>query len=114
MQMIENKYLGKNQHRFIVEGNNLFELQMEAQKLAFNSVKACGLCGGESLYLRAYIAQKKYKYVKLCCANPDCRASVTFGNKIEEPDVYYLRKNEDHTLQWEKYIPDQKQKDEPI
>jgi hypothetical protein len=103
MRMVIKKQIGNRKYAFQVEGKNIWECQMEAQKLSFRDVYKCGLCGSEHLYLRAYKTKEGYKYIKVCCANPDCRASVTFGEKQNEEDVYYLRKNEDRSLKWEKY-----------
>ena len=103
MKMRVVKQIGKNPIVFEVEGSNLFECQMEAEKLSFHSVKKCGICEGEHLYLKAYKAQDKYKYVKVCCANPDCRASLTFGQKQDDPDTFYFRRNPDKTLEWKQY-----------
>lgn len=99
MKYTITKRIGKDSHHFQVEGVNLWECLIEAEKLSFPNVKACGECGKEFLYLHAYVAgEKKYKYAKVVCAS--CGASVTFGQRSDDPDVFYLRKNENGDLDW--------------
>ena len=107
MQLFITKQIGKKKHTFVVEGENLFELQMEAQKLSFYDVYKCGLCNSESLYLHAYITkEKKFKYIKIACA--ECKASLTFGQKKDSPNTFYLRKRDDGKLEWQEYKESEK------
>jgi hypothetical protein len=100
--MMFSKNIGGHKYTFSVEGGNLFELFMEAQKISFNDVFECGLCKSKLLYPKAYITKKGgYNYIKIVCV--ECGASVTFGEKKEPKDTFYLRKNEDRTLAWEKF-----------
>lgn len=102
MQMTFNKRIGDTMYNFVVEGKNLHELQMEAQKMSFRDVYSCGLCKSERLYLRAYVTEKEnFKYVLVCCA--ECKAHITFGQQTKDPDVFYLRRNEDHSYKWEEF-----------
>lgn len=105
MKMNITKQIGKNTYHFQVEGKNLFEVIMESQKLSFQNVYKCGICDGDALYLRAYITEKdKYEYVKVVCANPDCKASLTFGKKKGEEDTYFLRRKEgSREYDWQEY-----------
>jgi hypothetical protein len=102
--MLISKQIGKNAYVFTVEGNNLFELVQESQKLSFNDVYKCGLCSSDKLGLRSYITEKGgYEYVKIQCNA--CGGQVTFGKNKEKKDSFFLRKNpEDHTLIWEAKI----------
>lgn len=102
MQMTFSKQIGGKKYQFTVEGNNLFELAREAQKIGFSDVFKCGLCGEEHLYLHAYTTTKgNYDYVKLVCA--DCKGQVTFGQPKKDKNTFYLRKNEDKSIAWEKF-----------
>ncbi len=75
---------------------------MELTKLSFRDVYKCGKCGSDSLYLRAYITEKdKYEYIKICCAK--CKASITFGKAKNQKDLFFLRKNDDKSLDWQEY-----------
>jgi len=99
---IVTKQIGDKKHTFVVRGNNLWELMMEAKKLSFNYIPHCGLCESERLYWSAYETKiDKFKYVKLVCMN--CKASLTFGNKKEDPDTYYPRRNEKKEYDWKAY-----------
>lgn len=101
MKMNFNKIIGQHNYTFTVEGNNLFELVQESQKLGFYDVEKCGLCESELLNLRSYVTEKGgYEYVKISCGN--CGATVTFGKSREHKDTYFLRKNEDKSIAWEK------------
>jgi hypothetical protein len=102
MQLSIRKQIGSTTYTFLVEGKNLFDLVLESEKLSFSNVKECGLCKSESLYLTAYKTKEdSYKYVKIVCAK--CKASVTFGQPKENPDIFYLRKTEDKKLDWKAY-----------
>jgi len=97
--------IGKKTHIFEVEGKNLFECIMQADLLAFRDVYRCGCCNGEDLYLRAYKAKEKFDYVKIVCANPECKATLTFGKTMDDTNKFFLRRNDDKSLAWEKYTP---------
>lgn len=101
MKMSITKQIGKTKYPFQVEGDNLFELIMQAQKLSFGDVTKCGLCDSDNLILEAHIAQGKYKYVSVKCL--DCKASVTFGQKQDDPQTYYLRRNENKKYDWKAF-----------
>ena len=106
------KIIGRRNYSFEVEGNNLFDLVMESQKLGFNDVYTCGLCKSEKLFLRAYVTEKgNFDYVKVQCA--DCKGSITFGKTKKDKDTYFLRKNDDGTLAWEAPLGKNGQVDEP-
>lgn len=100
MQMSLVKTIGNKKYTFTSIGEDLFELVMEMQHISFQDVYKCGLCASDSLYLRAYETDKdKYQYVKIVCAA--CGAQLTFG-KAKKDGSFFLRKNEDKTLAWEK------------
>lgn len=98
-----NKKLGGTVHTFIVEGNNLFDLVQESQKFSFHDVYECGICGSPDLKLNSRLAQNKYKYVEVKCNT--CNAALTFGNKTDDPNVYYLRRNANKQYDWKEYTP---------
>ena len=105
--MFIKKVIGKTTYTFQVEGKNLYEMQTEAQKLGFSNVYKCGMCESDSLYLRSYLAKDKkdnseYEYTKICCAN--CKSSVTFGQTKKDRDTFFLRKNDEGNLDWQRYI----------
>jgi len=100
MRLKVPKKFGKRTYQFEVDGDNLHSVIMESEKLSFPNVEKCGMCGGENLRIRAYVTEKdKYEYVKVECW--DCKASLTFGKKKNEKDVYFLRRNEDNSFKWE-------------
>ena len=99
MKLRVPKKIGKKTYEFEVEGENLFDVVMKAQKLSFDNVEQCGLCGCSDINLYAYIATGDFNYVKIGC--PDCKASVTFGQKKKDDEVFYLRKTDDGKLKWE-------------
>ena len=101
MQLTIKKQIGKNSQTFIVEGNNLYEMVTQSQKLSFGDVHKCGLCQSENLALNARLAQKKFKYVEVKCLA--CKASLVFGNTQSDPDTNYLRKNSDKELDWQAF-----------
>lgn len=103
MKMLVQKKIGITTYTFEVEGKNLFECEQEAQKLSFDNVNECGICGSNELYLNSRLAQGKFKYVEVKCHK--CGGAVVFGTKQDDPDTYYLRKNEDKSLCWTKYSP---------
>jgi len=111
LKMRTVKQIGKQNIVFEVEGKDFFDCQMQIQKLSFSSIKKCGVCEGEHLHLYAYKAKDEkgnfaYEYIKICCSNPDCKASLTFGQKKADPETYYPRRNEDRSLKWEQYNKD--------
>ena len=101
MKMTATKQIGKNKYTFFFEGKNLYEVVMEAQKLSFRDIPLCGCCKGDNLILDAHLAQGKFKYVSVKCL--DCKASLTFGQKQDDPDTYYPRRNEQKQLDWKAY-----------
>jgi hypothetical protein len=101
MKMNITKLIGQNNYTFTVEGSNLFELVQESQKLGFGDIDKCGLCGSDQISLRSYITEKDhFEYVKVSCSK--CFAQVTFGKSKKDPNTFYLRKNEDKSIAWEK------------
>lgn len=99
MKMNFTKQIGKQKYNFQVEGKNLFELLQEAQKLSFGDVKECGCCGSDDLELESHVAQG-FKYTSVRCKK--CKATLTFGQKREDADTYYLRRKEDKSYDWKK------------
>lgn len=101
MNLTVKKKIGKSEYDFTFSGNNLWDVVMELEKLSFPNVAKCGLCDSEYIRLTAYKAQDKYKYVKIVCSM--CKGSVTFGQRQEDPNVFFLRKNDEHKPDWKKY-----------
>ena len=100
------KKIGKDIHEFTVEGSNLFELIQEQQKYSFGDVEKCGLCASENLILNSRLAQKKFKYVEIKCLN--CKGSLVFGNTIDDPNTYYLRRDKQtKKYDWKEYKPEE-------
>jgi hypothetical protein len=93
MQMV--KKIGQKTYQFEFEGNNLFDMVMESQKLSFADVVKCGLCSSDNLALRARRAgdTDEYKYTEVYCYA--CGASLTFGQRKEDSNTFFLRKKED-------------------
>ena len=94
MQLTIKKKIGKTTYTFIVEGKTLYDALMESNKLSFDDVEKCGICGGDDLVLGAHEAKGKFKYVDIKCKNYKCRASLTFGRPQEDPEAFYLRKED--------------------
>ena len=102
MQLTVHKKIGLTVYPFTVVGENLHECFMQAQKLSFYDVHECGLCQDKALYVRAYITDKdKYEYLKIVCSK--CKATLTFGKSKQDKDTFFLRRNDDGTLQWKPY-----------
>ena len=102
MELIIRKTIGKNNYNFVVQGRNLHELVMESQKLSFNDIYKCGCCESENLVLSAHVAKEGgYKYTEIRCLS--CKATLTFGQKKEDPDTFYLRKTEDKKFDWKEF-----------
>ena len=83
------KQIGKRTYEFTVEGSNLHEAVVESKKLSFYDVHKCGCCQSDDLVLDAHVAQGKFKYTTVKCNA--CKASVNFGQQVENPDIFYLR-----------------------
>lgn len=106
MEQIIKKTIGSTVHTFVVSGKNLFDVVMESQKLSFPDVECCGLCGSDDLTLGAHHGtdgkgNKVYKYTDIKCGK--CRASLTFGQPKEDPDTFYLRKNDKNDNDWKPF-----------
>ena len=102
MKLNVTKTIGKRKYPFQFEGETLFDVLMESQKLSFGDLDKCGLCGSDDLKLEAYIGGK-HKYIKVQCGNRKCWASLTFGKREDDPTVCFYRKNADKELDWKKY-----------
>ena len=83
------KKIGKRTYEFTVDGENLHEAVMESKKLSFYDVHKCGCCQSDDLVLDAHVAQGKFKYTTVKCNG--CKASVNFGQQVENSDVFYIR-----------------------
>lgn len=100
------KHIGKRTYTFSFQGNNLPECLLEAQKLSFDDVYKCGLCNSDNLILRTRIAgKKKFQYTEIKCLKAGCHGTLVLGKTQEDPDTFFLRRNEDKTLKWEAYNP---------
>ena len=95
MKLILKKQIGKNNYHFEVEGANLGEVIKESKKLSFHDVTNCGICGSTNLILDFHTAKQKFTYFHITCQ--ECRGSLNFGQKMENPDIFYLKK------EWQEY-----------
>lgn len=107
MKMTVKKQIGNKEYEFSFEGTNLHEVVLESEKLSFPSVFKCGLCESEALSLKAYTTQQGYEYTKIVCHK--CGASVTFGQRRDNKDQFFLRKDDNGRLDWQEK-PQQDQK----
>src|SRR5688572_25055446 len=98
MKKYVKKKIGKEYHTWEVEGANIYECEIEAGKLSFEDIHKCGLCNSDNLCLQTRFAQKKFKYIYIKCNA--CIATLNFGQKIEDPNVFYLRKNKNKEYDW--------------
>ncbi len=108
MEQIIKKTIGSTVHTFVVSGENLYDVVTESQKLSFPDVECCGKCGSKDLVLGSHLGKDdkgnmSFKYVDIKCMNPDCRASLTFGQPRKDPNTFYLRKNEDKEYDWKEF-----------
>ena len=111
MKLTVIKVIGRREYPFEFEGSNLHECIMESQKLSFPDVLKCGMCDSDNLRLNAYITkEKKFEYTNVLC---ECGASVTFGQKQEDSDVFYLRRNDDKKLDWKAREDDSPKSESP-
>ena len=105
MKMNVVKKIGKTNYHFQFEGETLFKVLQEAQKLSFDDVPACGICKSDNLLLESHWGTEKgknvYEYCSIKCH--DCRASLTFGRLKEDTTVYFLRRDSDKNLGWKEY-----------
>lgn len=102
MKIYDKKKIGKRVYSIVGEGANLFECGYELSKLSFGDVDKCGVCGSDNLILNARISGvKKHKYVEIKCLS--CKGAVVFGKMQENPDVFYLRKNDKKQPDWKSY-----------
>ena len=101
MHLTIKKQIGKTVYPFSFEGDNLHDVVMQSRKLSFPNVYKCGLCDSDALTLSAHVAQNKYKYTEIKCLK--CRAQLTFGQTQEDPDTFYLRKNEKKEYDWKAF-----------
>ena len=98
LQMMITKRIGRKQFHFTVSGKNLHETVAEYDRLSFQDVGACGLCGSDNLDLTSRVAQGKFKYTSIKCK--DCKGDLTFGKTQEDEDTYFLRRKESGELDW--------------
>ena len=90
IQQFIKKKIGNTVHTFVVEGENLHEVIMTAQKLSFYDVSKCGACGSELLTLTAHVTKDEgHEYTTIRCSG--CGSSLNFGQQKKDKDVYYLR-----------------------
>ena len=100
MKLTIRKQIGETSYPFTFEGNNLHECVMESKKLSFYDVRKCGNCNSDYLYLDAYVTKEEgFEYTKIVCGK--CKSSITFGQVKKTPDVFYLRRKEDKSLDWQ-------------
>jgi len=105
MKLTVSKKIGRRSYHFQVEGGNLHEVVKESNKLSFPDVHRCGICGSDNLELGARKAKDKFEYTFVKCrgehSNP-CGAELTFGQQMEDKNVFYLRKNDKGSYDWKK------------
>lgn len=93
MFVLVKRKIGKETVAFGIEGESLHEAVKNSKNLSFYDVHQCGICGSDNLELGAHVAQEKFPYTYIRCR--DCGGVVNFGQKMENPDVVYLRTRED-------------------
>ncbi|MBC6992401.1 MULTISPECIES: hypothetical protein [Hymenobacter] len=106
LEMMVTKKIGRKSYHINATGTDLHELLTEHEKLSFQDVLACGLCGSDNLTLTSRTAQNKFKYCDVKCL--DCRGSVTFGKRQDDDKTYFLRKKEGGKpgeLDWQAFNP---------
>lgn len=93
------KKIGKEKHVFLVEGEDFMDVMRKAQNLSFPDVHKCGICGSENLTLSYHKAgdDGEFEYITIRCKNPDCRASLNFGQQKKNKDTFYLRTKKDES-----------------
>ncbi len=90
------KQIGEELHSFSVEGENLHDVIMAKRKLSFPNITQCGICGCTKLDLGAHVTDEdKYTYTYIRCLNPQCKATLNFGQQKKDTDVFYLRTKDD-------------------
>ena len=114
MELFINKVIGKHKYTFVVQGTNLYELLMEAQKLSFGDVYKCGLCSSEKIILSAHSAGKKdeFKYSEVKCL--ECKGQLTFGQRKDDKDTVFLRRDKDGNFEWRAFEKKETENDEPF
>ena len=105
LEMTTTKRIGRRNFHFKVSGVDLHAVVAEKDRLSFQDVPACGLCGSENLDLVSRVAQDKFKYTSVRCL--DCRADVTFGKTQKDEHTYFLRRNSNNDLDWKVYNKDE-------
>lgn len=110
MKIYDKKKIGRRTYTVVGEGQNLFECAYDLSKLSFGDIEKCGECESDNLILNARIAgKKKFQYVEIKCLS--CKAAVVFGRMAENPDMFYLRKNNDKKPDWKAFNPNQTEED---
>ncbi|GAB3303487.1 hypothetical protein [Hymenobacter tenuis] len=107
LSLMITKKIGRKAYHFTVQASDFHELITEADRLSFEDVAQCGLCGSDSLELSARVAKDKYKYVSVKCRG--CKADVTFGKRQDDDKQVFLRKKEGGhpgELDWKLYQPE--------
>jgi len=99
------KQIGRETHSFMVEGDTFMDVMQTSAKLSFGDVKKCDCCDSDALVLGAHKAQGKYDYAYVRCLN--CKATLNFGQQIEDTDIVYLKTKVDEMgkriYDWTKY-----------
>lgn len=80
--------IGNEIHSFSVTGENFHEAVMEAGKLSFPDVYACGLCGSQELALGAHNTEEGHEYTHIRCKK--CKATLNFGQQKKDKTIFYL------------------------
>ena len=106
LKLTIRKQIGRQNYHFQVEGANLHQVVLAKDQLSFQDVPACGCCGSDNLDLTARKAQQKYDYTSIRCL--DCKAQVTFGKTVADPDTHFLRRRaSSNELDWQPYTKDE-------
>lgn len=99
MKQLITKRIGSTEYVFQVEGENFHHVIMAGQKLSFGDVRKCGLCESDYLSLRAYKTKDgQYEYTKVSCNK--CNGSLTFGQRKDDKDTFFLRRTPDGQYDW--------------
>lgn len=110
MKISDKKKIGNRTYTITGEGKNLFECLYELSSLSFGDVEKCGICQSDKLILNARIAgKKKFEYAEVKCLS--CRASVVFGKMQENPNMFFLRKNDTKQPDWVRFNKEQTDED---
>ena len=110
VQMYLTKTTGKRKYTFVVTGDNAKSAIIESEKLSFDDVETCGVCGGDDLRLGGHVTKDDgFEYAYVRCKK--CRATLNMGTQKKNTDINYWVTREENgktVLDWMKYEPKSK------